>query len=323
MIKIYNKNLVTQTVITDYISAIWTKKFYDVGNFEMHLAVNNPHLSYLVEDSIIYNNGKYGVILYKQQTYNDVKILGCDLKGLMALRKVAGNKNGNVETVIKNYVADSTSGSRAFDLFSLKTNQNRGATINWAIDGLSMLDIELKKICEANNIGYDVTVESNLLKFDILQGTDRTNEVTFSVDFKNIGDFDYSKDLLNSVNTVYNDNNATITEHYISVFSGLNRKEGIAKETGTSDEINTKTNAYLVEKSAKENLSCEANNKLVYGVDYFLGDTVTLVVNVFGEILTTEKQITEVQEVYEKNNIRTIPTFGIVKENVIKKILRG
>ena len=53
--------------------------------------------------------------------------------------------------------------------------------------------------------------------------------------------------------------------------------------------------------------------------DYLLGDFVTI--EDFGE--KARIQITEIQYVYEPNNIIVVPSFGEVKQNIIKKLLKG
>ena len=54
-----------------------------------------------------------------------------------------------------------------------------------------------------------------------------------------------------------------------------------------------------------------------------MGDYVTIRMNVLGETVVTEKQITEVKEVYEHSNVYAAPVFGNKKGSIIKKIMKG
>ena len=80
--------------------------------------------------------------------------------------------------------------------------------------------------------------------------------------------------------------------------------------------------AYLKDNKTKESVEAEANDRMEYKKDWFLGDFVTVRLNVLGETLLLDKQITEVQEVFERGETKIIPVFGEKKDNIIKRIAR-
>ena len=210
MIKIYDKTLKPLCVLAKVNSVQWTKRFYDVGSFELHLNPTDENLAYIKEDCFMSHNDNWGIILYLEQTKYDVKICGYDLKGLLKRRKCEGEKSGNAETVIKSYVSENlitaTDTKRRISNFANAVNQNRGGDMSWVCEDLK-LDIEINKLCLAASLGYEVSIVNNIFTFDVKQGVDRTKSqstvppVMFCKQFKNISDFDYIKDDLTSCNT--------------------------------------------------------------------------------------------------------------------------
>lgn len=94
--------------------------------------------------------------------------------------------------------------------------------------------------------------------------------------------------------------------------TGINRREcGLSGDNNTIEE-------YLKEKEPTETLTGTANTKMIYGNDYQIGDYVTVMHN----DIYTIKQITKVDFVYEACGSKVVPTFGELKENILKKIVR-
>lgn len=104
-------------------------------------------------------------------------------------------------------------------------------------------------------------------------------------------------------NTIYEDIEETIPmlEYNEMLKTRGNEKLSEYKEIKTFDSvINTKSESSI------------------YKIDYFLGDIVTVVDNNWG--LTIDTQITEVQEIYEKEGIKINVTFGNNIPTLIEKI---
>lgn len=315
-------------MITKAVSMQWTRRFCDVGSFELHLPFTDTNLKYIKKDYFISHNGNYGIILYLEQTTTGVKVCGYDLKGLLKKRKCEGGKFGAADAVIKFYVSDNlveaTDPDRNISNFAVVPSQNIGDTADWLCKD-KKLDIEVNKLCLTFGFGYDIKLINGVFTFDVCEGIDRTTSqtivppVTFSKQFKNISDFGYIKDDLTSYNVVY----VATTKIYNTLSTGLDRSEGIEDFEGTAEEVLTKGKLLLTENNTKESVSTTTNYRLKYKTDWDLGDTVTLKVDVFGETLLLDKQVTEVLEVYERGNITITPTLGEVKNSIIKRLMRG
>ena len=78
--------------------------------------------------------------------------------------------------------------------------------------------------------------------------------------------------------------------------------------------------AFLKENAAKETIEAEDSGRFTYRTDWSLGDYVTVRVAMPGEVLTLDKQITEVREVYNRGETKIEPVFGEKKESLIKKM---
>jgi hypothetical protein len=141
----------------------------------------------------------------------------------------------------------------------------------------------------------------------------------FCKQFKNISDYEYELDALTACNTAYIGTNLI----YDTLYTGMDRKEYIEDFDGTADEATTKGKTVLTKMCIKESISAETNHRLKYKTDWNIGDYVTVKVDVMGETLLLDKQITEVLEVYEQGNTSVKPTFGEVKNSIIKRLMRG
>lgn len=356
MLTIYDPVTLTRIWnFTKITSSQWTRRFYDVGSFEIHLPPNTENTKYLKQYNIIYEHDNFGIILYLKQTMNDIEIRGYDLKGICSMRLVIppfiymdapvepiygyDRIKGKAETVMKHYIktqlTEPTDLERKINNMRIETDLERGADMAWQAK-FTPLSAELQKIGIFAQLGYNIILDrvNKRLVFDVTQGKDRTKSqsvvapVVFSRRYQNIDDFEYENDSLGSVNTLYVGGNGEeeqqyITKVYKAEYSGIHRVEGY---TGVSsddvEEVEDGGMSYLEENNVKETIEANANQKLKYKEDWFLGDYVSVIADVLGEKIMLNKQITEVQEVYEHGNVKIKPTFGEKKDSVIKRLIR-
>lgn len=336
MIHIYDKSLDKQCIITNITSLQWTRRCYDAGNFELHFAKGVRGIEYLREGYVVIHGDKAGIITYQHETIDDVEVQGYDLTGILAYRCCNGSKTGDIESVMKSFVADNavtpTDTDRKMSVLQLKKNQNRGSTITWAAEYSNLLT-EIASIGATYEMCFDIgfdTANKNFM-FDVYKGTDRTISqsvmppVVFSRDRRSISDYDYEMDCKSYVNTVYMHND-TDGDTVISgaTYTGLDRRE-IYEDYSDSDEMQSKADKILTEKAYTETIEAESSTKFEYNVDWFLGDYVTVKIEAFGNTLVLDKQITEVEEVHENNNTTITPTFGTKNNAAIKlvKLIKG
>jgi hypothetical protein len=354
------------TIITKSTSIQWTRRFYDVGSFEMHFDRKLKQAAYLRVGNIISHNGNFGIIRYNSfdeaRADNDVKICGHTLQGLLSRQVVPpfvymtgtidplysyDRISGNGETVMKHYVdkhiVHPTDADRKIQHFVIAANTGRGLeSVAWQAKFTNLPD-ELYKLGRYVGLGWEVTLgdfedgitgeKYKQYVFDVIQGVDRTRNqsdvapVMFCRQFKNIKSGSYTNDQMSSFNVAYigSDGEEEQQKVYKSgSAAGILRREGyIAASGDTYEEVRDVGDAYLKENAPKESVEAAANDKLTYKTDWDLGDYVTVKIEVLGETVYLDKQITEVREVYERGNRDVEPVFGEKKESVIKKMKRS
>ncbi len=336
-------------------SVIWNKKFYEVGTFEIHISGNNEYQKFIKKGNIIVHGQNAGIILYASKSRNDIKIIGYDLKGICSQRVVVppfvysdspttlegyDRVKGNAETVMKHYVnsqiVNPTDTDRKVQNIIIAEDAKTGVSMAWQAK-FTLLSEELNKIGLYAGLGYDITfdAESKKLIFDIETGIDRTvNQrdiapIVFCKEYRNISDYEYEQNAKDAVNVAYIGGNGEEEEQYITKLGTLSQK-GIYRQEGFSEvhsddvqEVEDGGLAYIKENQETETIETETNSRYKYNEDWYLGDYVTLKIDGFGETVMLDKQITEVQEVYEKGNMKIVPVFGEKKGSIIKKILRS
>ena len=104
--------------------------------------------------------------------------------------------------------------------------------------------------------------------------------------------------------------------------TGFSRKENCMETTET--EIPTeKIKEDMSGKNASETITADVLSLTDYQTVWNLGDYVKIKIYLFGQAMTVSRQITEIDEVYEPNNIKITPVFGKQKDNIIRKLQKG
>ncbi len=300
-------------VLTRVKSILWTKRFTDVGSFEMELPASSLQIG-----DIIHRGEHSGYVCRIVEDYSTVKVYGYDLKGLLNQRYILPpySYSGSAESIIKTIAAEVlTSNERAVEGLTVESISNNNGDVT--VSGENTMASELvKKICETNELGYDIEFSETGLIFKTLTPTDKSKEIIFSRKHGNVENISYTKESFNSANVIY----YTIDNDGVKSYGAYPFEEQatgfLRMESGITNE--NYQDAYN-EKLVTETLEGEANSKRIYGKDYSLGDYVTVI---FKDLVTV-KQISEVVFAYEKAGNKIVPTFGNKKENIIKKLLRG
>lgn len=269
-------------VISKAMSVIWTKRFYSVGSVQI-----SCRSSSLNAYDIITHEGKSGIIMRPHKKDGEYVAYGYDLKGIASFRKMTE------ETIAEGTSVEKT--LRGWVTTYLLTGDR-------AIEGLSL----------ASQVGFDYTFEEEIT---ITEGTTLSDALeTYCTKFEIGWDITFDKGALTfsfispreNKDVVFSRKNRTLEnpEHIIDAYDEVNNSgTGIFRREG---EVN---------EPAKDYVTGTATPK---AVGYLLGDKVS--VQEFG--ITGELQITEIQYVYEPNNIITVPSFGEVKQNIIKRLLK-
>lgn len=272
-------------IIAKTPSMIWTRRFFEEGSFQLQTKKN-----VLKEYDIIVQGNNAGIVLRTAEISGIVNVYGYDLKGIARFRKFSAETIGEVsaETKIKTWATTYlATGKRTIEGLTVAESKGVSSLLPAAeiADG-NFADI-LAAQSKAADLGWDISFNSGKLVFDVIEPREKT-EIVFSRKRRNLEEAERIVDYYDVVNaTTENDS-----------VRGIRRREG--------DEFVNPSN-YITGTS-------NANAK-----DYKLGDYVT--VEEYG--VSARLQITQIQYVYEPNNIIVVPSFGEVKQNIIKKLMKG
>jgi hypothetical protein len=290
---------------------------------------------------------KAGIIEHRENQMNDdgsttdeLTITGHELKQL-AFRRVTvptgsdgyDSESGKQETIMKAFVNNNlvkaTDSSRNVPGLIIAADQQRGITDAWR-SRFDVLSDKLAEIGKYAKLGWEIYINlsSSKFVFDVAAGVDHTTSqfqnstVFFSEDFDNVKNEHLIESLLNTANIGYcggsgDDANRLIQK--IGDTTGFERIEQFidCSDADTAAELLTIGTQKLGELKEIQTLETEVipDNSFIYGIDYDLGDRVTVISRKWG--LQMDTQITAVKEVYESGKISLEATFGTTIPNLL------
>jgi microcystin-dependent protein len=232
-----------------------------------------------------------------------------------------------VETIIQTYIdralINPADPDRAIPYIGLATNQHRGTTIS-AIANQTPLGDDIVKLLNIDHMGlygeYDSTNKKIII--DVYEGTDRSADngvnppVIFDVKFNNVQSAE-TKDSITAVkNFAYVGGISSTTGlrviRKVGTATGVDRRE-IFVDAGKTDDsavMDAAGLAAMIETEKAISVGIDAlKGSFVYGVDYFLGDIVTIIDN--------DLRLLEVDRVFEKGKPEQLNfIFGQIEQTI-------
>jgi len=330
--------------IDNYESLIFTRRYYKLGEFELHININKNNADMLQKDNIIIigNNGhKAGIIRYREIKVDEngkqseiLIVKGSTLSSFMGRRitippegQAYDQINSQAESVMKHYVTANcvapTDIKRRIPELITGIDKGRGKIISYQ-SRLKQLDIELEAISLTSEVGWEIFLDLTNKKyvFDIIMGRNLTASqdilppVIFSVDFDNIKSQHFVDSSINYKNKGYvggqgEGENRSLIEVGDDV-NGLDRIESFidARDINENESLVQRGEQKLRENSEIATFESEIlpNNSFKYGIDWDIGDIVTVLNRSWN--VTLDSRITEVKEIYEAGGFRLEATFG-------------
>lgn len=265
-------------------------------------------------------------------------VTGRELKYILHSRIVwqqthlSGKVENGIRTLVTQNAISPTDSKRTIPGLTLGVLNNLPDTFRKQITG-KQLDEAIIDICATYNYGWDIYISNNKLVLSVYAGIDRSYDqsnkpyVVFSDAFDNLFSSDYELNTENYANTALIGGEGEGVERiYTSVntdISGLDRYEhftdakDISRNKDTEEEITLEEYITILKQRGSEQLAelnkteqfvGEVLNAVVftYGVDYHLGDVVT-VINKYGIIKNV--RVVSAIESDDQDGAKLIPQF--------------
>lgn len=195
-IRILTPTLDLLAEIDDYESLLFTRRWHEVGEFELRINRHKRHTELLQRGNLIMlgaSRNKVGIIRHREieldengKASENWIVKGIMLKGVMAQRIIVPPANdshdrasGAAETVMKHYVnnhvVNPVDTKRKIDVVVLASDQQRGSNISWESRFKNLAE-ELVEISKASGLGWDVILDFQQKKwiFDVFEGRNLT-----------------------------------------------------------------------------------------------------------------------------------------------------
>lgn len=328
----FDKELNLLGIVDYFISLRWRRKYFEAGEFEIVLPVNNYMMQFIDTDVIVMRNNytEAGIIetieFSDNGTNEEVTISGRFLSSLLSRRIVkskinfSGNTIEGMNTIVNAMTPLTTQ-------WETETVTMSSPHIDFQVTYKNVYDY-LKKLSEYSNIGIRVVpnVDSKVYMFEVWKGIDRTSEqneneeYSFSDDNYNIeqgklvmsektkasyvlvgGEGEDSSRVLVTV-----DDGATGFDRY-EIFSDQKgiRKENLS-DSAYKEKLKTVGEGLLSDGAFQ--LEVTALVQQDYKVKWNLGDIVNIKKEKWG--VYTTYRIIEVEETIEDGKKTIYPTFG-------------
>lgn len=342
-------------IVDSFDSLLWTDRYFKCGDFEIYTAVDTTLLNLLREDCYLWLKESDRVMIVEgRQIKADIEdgnhliVTGRSLESILERRIVwaqtvlSGSFQDAIQRLLNENIISPTDTSRQIPNFVFAPSTDpviTALTIDAQYFGDNLYTV-VQQLCEANNIGFKITLtDDNQFLFTLYAGKNRsysqlTNPyVVFSPKFENLSNSNYleSKQSLKTVALIGGEGTgsdqktttATITE---GAGTGLDRRELYTNASSTSSKVDGSTLSsadYLTQLQQKgvddlaQNVfvksfdgQIESTKLYRYGIDFFIGDVVQIA-NEYG--METVSRVTEFIRSQSSSGLDFYPTFTTVE----------
>lgn len=331
-------------VIDDYISFIWTTRYYTSGDFELCVDASEKYMSLFVQDYYIVRDDdeNVGIIedikIQRSEDGHDVLIVSGRFLASILGRRIIGDQttvSGKIPACITQLVNDNIINpsivARQISNFIIGDCVSVNTKMQAQYTGKNLLDT-VSSICETYGLGFKVTLNSNnQFVFQIYNGVDRTYDQTANpwVIFSDKYD--------NLLSSEYEENYRTLATAVLVAGEGegLDRKKlwvtngstGLARREVYKDQRQIQSNDgeisdteynNLLQESGKESLTEYTTaftgivyfDNVTYKQDINIGD-LCVIENTRWGIYVNSRLVEVIESVSETGQYSIVPTFGI------------
>lgn len=319
-------------VIDQYVSLIWTDRYWDIGDFELYVNANTdiPYSKGLYLQKADDTTGRLMRIEEIKLTEDEENgdyftISGAGFEKILASRivwnktRITGNAEACLYNLFRECFSISTITGRNIAALSVAELKGLAGNMSGVYNGDELLEIVMNT-CKECGFGFRL----NNFVFEIYKGADRSfnqnvnDFVVFSPDFGNLAKSDYTQDISAQKNVclAYSESSQTAYGRLMYTAgsgSGLNRHE-VFTDCGNEEDtliLETAAEDMLAQTEDKNAFEGEIIVKSGWQNDFGLGDIVQLA-NDYGN--TGKVRITEIIESDSAEGYSIIPTFEVVSE---------
>lgn len=334
-LRIYDLDNLRRVGICDnFNSLLWTRKFYEPGEFELQAPLTSENIKLLKIGRIIGKDNSIECGIIESLETDDLENKRITAKGRFLssildrrLIQQTYSFNGKVEVAMRDLIGY----VNALPFFVLGDLNNFEDTVTFQATMKNLLTIQ-EKLCKSANIGFRVKMDVNntQLIFETYKGVDRSTsqlinkQCVFSEEYGNLYGTNYSlNSQLEKTVAIVGGEGEGSERVYVTVGSG----EGFAlkeifvdaKNIKSSDFSSTEEYQNALKQKGYESLNSNAmadsfdfktmpTGQFNYSEDYDLGDIVTI--NKKDWNISQNKRITEIQEIYENGGYTVDLTLG-------------
>lgn len=339
---IMNTNFERLAVIDDYISFIWTTRYYTVGDFELCVDVDSRNIDTIkmnyyvcrdddenvgiIEDIVIQRDDDGHEMLIAKGRFL-ASILGRRI--IAAQTTLTGTLTAGIRRLLNENIVSPTDADRKIDNFVMSI-PNVQVGFGAQYTGKNLLDV-ISGICQIYGYGFKVTLNaSHQFVFTLFIGKNRTYNQTanpwviFSDEYDNLLSSEYEENFETMTNAVLVAGEGEGSERKTAWATntgatGLARRETYFDQRNIRQEAMSDTNYTNVLKQAgKEKLAGfdVAFTGRVYfdGIQYRkdvnIGDLCVIENKRWG-IYTNSRLVEVIESVNEAGEYEIVPTFGI------------
>lgn len=328
---IYDRDLNFKGVVDIYTSLRWRRKYFEAGEFELHLQATENNINLFKKDNIIVREESEeagyvkSVEIIEKKDNTELVIIGRFLSYLLYRRIVKSRINftGKILAGMRKVLSTMT----PFHILEIQDTDINSDNITFQVTYKNVYN-HINKLSLASNVGFRIIpdIKNKKLLFQNFVGLNRTRDQNenpfyeFSEEYSNIEQANYLFDSSSLCNYVLVGGEG---EGNLRVLVEINNTAGLhdfdivetfvdAKSESKGELSNSEYIAVLKEKG-KEYIKTitESINFDVYVNDYKtkwdLGDIVTVKKESWN--ISENLRITEVEEVIEGNKTTITPTF--------------
>lgn len=337
-LRIYDQNLDRIGVVEEFRGLLWTRKYYEPGNFSVTLPLTDRNIDYVRRGRIISKEDtkEAGVVEYVQMSdtigKKSMVVKGRFLSSYFDRRVITGTHtfSGRSEEVMRQLISEVEPIPRV----ELGTLKGYTDTIKKQTTYKNLLKVE-SDIAQQSGHGFILRPDftEKKLYFEVYDGVDRSysqndrSRVIFNEEYMNLNEvISTETDSLYKTIAYVGGEGEGDERIFVTVGdtsgSGLARREvfidakDVRKEDGMTDQeyldLLRKTGEARLAKNYPFSDSIESTinpmSNFKYKTDYDLGDIISVEKESWG--LKMNLRITEIKEQYIGGGMQVIPTFG-------------